>query len=393
MQAINILNRFNRSNFTVFLLVSIVLLQNPPWFLWGVNYTLLPIFILALIFLVKRKANKKEFLLIAILSFFVILHFAIYQILISKLQLSAIGVVLTFVALFYVDDKENIQVLSILTKLMALIVAISLPLWLLSLNFNFLPYGYIDYGTWKGTDEVLNIRNYYFFLMIDNLDIFRFYSIFDEPGVLGTLSAFLLLGNRYDFSKRENVLILLGGFFTFSLAFYILTMIGFAYVRSRGFFNFFLQILIGSSAAAILFFLLSSNEAFEASIVGKITGISENSNLNRNSIEVDRYFDEFLTSFNIFLGNGGNYIQEYFNDNAGQSYKLFVIQFGVYGFFLVFLMYFFIAKKYQNFKFACLALFLISFIQRPFLFTPWQLVVFAAVISSLNASVHTMSKK
>jgi len=63
------------------------------------------------------------------------------------------------------------------------------------------------------------------FSYFDITEVWRFRSVFDEPGYLGTLAFFLLYIDSFDFSKKYNFLIFLCGLFTFSMAYYILCMI------------------------------------------------------------------------------------------------------------------------------------------------------------------------
>ncbi len=59
------------------------------------------------------------------------------------------------------------------------------------------------------------MNNYLLFVTMATANTFRFYSMFDEPGVLGTLSAFVLFANKYDFKRKSNLIILIGAFFHF----------------------------------------------------------------------------------------------------------------------------------------------------------------------------------
>ena len=79
----------------------------------------------------------------------------------------------------------------------------------------------------KGNDSFY--YNYGLFLQGEGSNSFRFYSMFDEPGVVGTLGTFLLFANRYDFRKWYNIVMILSCLLTFSLAGYILTFIGLIY--------------------------------------------------------------------------------------------------------------------------------------------------------------------
>ena len=64
--------------------------------------------------------------------------------------------------------------------------------------------------------------------IIEGKYILRIAGFFDEPGTMAFFLVFALLINKVVFnSKKNEILILISGFFTFSLAFYI---IGFFYL-------------------------------------------------------------------------------------------------------------------------------------------------------------------
>ena len=55
-----------------------------------------------------------------------------------------------------------------------------------------------------------------------NFDFFnRFYAFYDEPGALGNIMMVLLYTQKFDLKKWYNVVLLISGLFSFSLAFYI----------------------------------------------------------------------------------------------------------------------------------------------------------------------------
>lgn len=209
-----------KKEYTAYLIAFVVLLQNPIWPLWDKGYGLwIGYFCVLLIFLKKSVnfnkciINKNTFYLIFVVSILLIIFF-FFPTFFYKVNISILFIILTFITCFFLKDQEKQKALRIVTKSMAVIVAISLPAWLLHLFvWEFPLYEIIDISGMKGKPYFLN--NHIFFVTYEGLDYFRFYSVFDEPGVLGTLSAFLLFGNKYNFSKWENFILLLGGVFTY----------------------------------------------------------------------------------------------------------------------------------------------------------------------------------
>ena len=55
-----------------------------------------------------------------------------------------------------------------------------------------------------------------------NVPVYRFMGPFDEPGVLGTISALLLSADKLNLNKNSNKIIFFSGLISLSLAFYVL---------------------------------------------------------------------------------------------------------------------------------------------------------------------------
>ncbi|CAI8980221.1 hypothetical protein [Pseudomonas sp. IT-P291] len=58
--------------------------------------------------------------------------------------------------------------------------------------------------------------------------LFRLCAVYDEPGMVGTVSAFLLAAHRFRIRSTATILLFVGGLLSFSLAFAVLTVAGFA---------------------------------------------------------------------------------------------------------------------------------------------------------------------
>ncbi|WP_171496751.1 hypothetical protein, partial [Acinetobacter haemolyticus] len=181
----------------------------------------------------------------------------------------------------------------------------------------------------------------------------------------------------YNLKKWQNLIILISSIFTFSLAFYLLTVLGMLFVylidkRIKSMFFLIFGVFISSS------FMLSI-ESFRFVVLDRLGSFDE-SLARRSGILLNEFYDEFSKSVEFFYGKPLNFLT---NNRAlveGQSYKFFLIEYGVIGVFLILLLYLYFVFKSRNFFAIMLFLiFCISFIQRPFLFTPWQIMLFVMI--------------
>lgn len=60
-------------------------------------------------------------------------------------------------------------------------------------------------------------------------ELYRLCAVYDEPGMVGTLSAFLLAGNRFRLKPFPFFIIFIGGVLSFSLAFIVMASLGFLF--------------------------------------------------------------------------------------------------------------------------------------------------------------------
>lgn len=371
------------SSVLVALYVLIVYLQNPPWPLW--NFWFPPLFlcfILSMIILYSRIVKTKpinEFLLLY--TSILILFFVIFQS-IQDFRTSSIVSILIFYQLFFITEDEKVRIMDKITTILAVIIAISLPLWLVNQYLYELPFGYeMKYGDWKGKNQTLILDNYYFFIQAQ-FAFNRFYSIFDEPGTLGTLSAFILFSNKYSLKDKRLIIILAGAIFTFSFAFYILTLIGLIlyFLRKPK-----LLIISGVSIfllIIILFHLMKDNPIFNAQILSRFESFIPALE-SRTPGKMNSFFKDYIVSPDAILGKGTGFLEKN-PDLHGNGYQFFLIENGIFGLLLVIGMYLFAHSRNKILKYSYLLLFLLSFIQRPFLFTPFQIIIYFTGISSLN---------
>lgn len=374
-----------QSTIIVNLFVLIVFLQNPPWPLWDYWFPILFIcFLMSSVLLYTRittakPINKSLFIFTCLL----ILFFVIFQSL-QNFRTSSLVTIVIFYQLYFLSAEEKFKIINKITSVLAIIIAVSLPLWLINQYIFELPFGSdLTYGDWKGKNQTLVLENYYFFIQPKQQLINRFYSIFDEPGTLGTLSAFILFANKYNFKDKRNIIILAGAFFTYSFAFFVLTFVGLSLYFIRKPKLLIIYSILIAAIVLLTYNIIKSNPTFKATVSSRLTS-TEASLKARTSKDVNIYFKKYISSGESIFGKGTGFLEKNPKLLAGQSFKFFMIENGFFGLMLVIGMYLFIYGENKFLMFSYLLLFLLSFLQRPFLFTPFQIIVYYAGISSLN---------
>lgn len=363
------------------LIAVVILMQNPIWSFWKYGI-LIAYFVVFLLFVLKYKFYRyKISSLVAFISLMSIFVFCIFPIF-NNIRLSSYFILFTYWIACSLSESEGAVTLRIITRFLAIVIAVSLPVWLLNVSLDlYQPIDSIDLSDVKGGQCIMN--NYILYVTNADAGYFRFYSMFDEPGVLGTLSSFVLFGNRYNFKKWDNVVILIGGIFTYSLAFYVLTLLGYLYYSIHSIKRLLISILLCPLILFIVFQLLKDDLAFQYAIVDRFSDFGVENLDNRTGTGINTFFDHFILSSDAFWGMGTGYLQAN-GLQDGNSYKMFIIEYGLLGMVLLLLMYKSLIKKCDKSALVFYILFFLSFTQRPFAFTSWQLLLFTCVISSLS---------
>lgn len=365
---------------TPYLIAISILCLNPIWPLWGGIGTAISYCCVLILLLSRYKSvlvilfKPKIYILFSCLIYCFVIHS-----LFVGFHTSNVIITLTFLLALTLDEHEKILSLRYLTRVLALIILVSLPAWLIHVFvYEFPSFGEIDNSEFKGA--VYPMNNYILFVTMATANTFRFYSMFDEPGVLGTLSAFVLFGNAYNFKDKYNVIILIGTFFTFSLAFYILTIIGYLVYSFKSIKRFLVSIFFLILIPFIAYLALEDNLAFQYSIVDRFSGSAMENLDNRTGSSASDYYSTYVYTSQALLGIGSEKMAA-LGLKEGQSYKLFVIEYGWFSILILVLFYWVLAGKLDFYTSMFCILFALSFLQRPFAFTVWQILLFSCVTS------------
>ena len=222
--------------------------------------------------------------------------------------------------------------------------------------------------------------------------IVRLCGFMNEPGLFGTLIALLLCNEKMNFKRKENIVLLIAGCLTFSVAFFIILFVYLALLCYKKPYLLVIMLLI----ILIVFFVLPNITIANSNIAkivsrlqivnGKLVGD------RRTTTEFDRVFDQWKSSGKILFGYGHGYINA--NTNGGfLSYKEFFVDYGIIGFTVAYVPLFLYsikeAKKNRYALYSILCFFL-SVYQRPYIYT---LAYFTILIGGIENILYISSSE
>ncbi|MER0459739.1 hypothetical protein ACET6V_15285 [Aeromonas caviae] len=371
-----------------------------PYFSWWSSYPYYILSILLFIVMVnelyRRKMSLNGFIL-----FFICVGGGVFYSLLNLTTPHYIGVAfIVFLFVTIINDKTLIvnTYLSFRT-IYSWLVIFSVPLYIYIL-FGGKPLGIISPQNIIKAD-IGNYDNYLLLIVFDNqyfsLSKFvfhRLHLIFDEPGVVGTISAMLLYSSIICGCRDwKNATFLLSGFLSFSLAFYFLMFVFvFLYIVTNFVKSYKLVII---SAVLFLPLIYSISLGVDAPHLKRfnVANISESN--NRYSNEITNEINELCSNdlMECFFGSGENHAKTI--DPAGSSAIYDIIDYGY--FFILYVIVFYAIYIYMlngknNFLPSCLLflLYIINLYQRPFYFTP---LIFVVLLGPVVLAAHKNSKK
>lgn len=219
------------------------------------------------------------------------------------------------------------------------------------------------------------------------LPFYRMQGPFDEPGWLGTICALLISAAGFNKNKSVNCILLISGFLSFSLAFYILFAIYILLTFKEHFLKYFLGFL--AVTIVVSYFALDVVDNY---ILQRVE-ISESgiSGYNRDGEQLNEEFTKFMNApiDNIIFG-----LSEKVYDGSS-SFKVLLINSGLIGVFLVFSIYLILIYLNRNVlgkQFAIFVfIFFLSSLQRPDIVKPFMVFIFFAspvMLSMINIKTN-----
>jgi len=377
----------------VFSLIALALIQ--PFYTWSNDLVISRIAhgvgSLLLLYILINKKNWRLFNIVLVLFFFLVsLHTMIGGTENTKITYIPL-ITLFFIAL---KPSEQARIFDHFSTILAIIFFIGLVSYFLYLigknpplgtaiapNFDKWPY-LVYFGHVKET----------------NLPVYRFSSIFDEAGQVGTLCGLILASVSISFKNIKSIILLATGLITFSLAFYVILIFILLY-------NLKIKTLIIVSFLTITTALVSGDR-FDILIASRLS--IENGRLsgdNRTDPLFEAYYSNFLSNGgnDLIFGKGfGTFQKEKPEGMSPSTYKTLIFNYGILGFGMMIFFYFLSVFFLNNSKkgwFLCF-IFFISAYQRPDLIRIAPIVMFLGGLSYLklksineNTTASTIEKK
>lgn len=211
-----------------------------------------------------------------------------------------------------------------------------------------------------------------------DVSIYRFCGIFDEPGVVGTISALFLFAERFQLKNKQNMIIFVSGLLSLSLFFYIASFIYLAIYSSN-------KVRIIQLFLIVIFYIFtSSNPVLNTMIWGRVKWDENNKTIagnNRSSSDLDDYYEQIKGSQTYYWGGTDADILLSFSGDA--SYKNLILTYGIIPCILYIVFFIMFAYKYLYRKKEVLAFLLVFFLtlyQRPSIYNFVYIFLFSAYI-------------
>ena len=262
-----------------------------------------------------------------------------------------------------------------------------------------IPYRIVPYYDQISSSYV----DYRFAYLTTSLITTRLCGLFNEPGYLGTIAALCLIADNLNLRKIENIVLMVAGFLTLSLAFFILIIFALLFKALKDRKTAFLVVVAIVVIAVSLPALVKMNEGVEH-LVERFTfedGVWLGD--NRADNVVDAAFEQmFKQKDNLLFGYGNGYTMNI--EKVGtSSYKGIILDYGLVGVIIIWGLLFISAYSFikpltcrKNELFFLICFFLCIY-QRPYVIAiNYLLVLFGGILymeESLNSTEQLETKK
>lgn len=206
----------------------------------------------------------------------------------------------------------------------------------------------------------------------------RFMAFCEEPGLVGTLSFFILISLDKTKYRKEFYIFLISGILSLSMAFYLLGLLYFVLHFRKYFFSF--KKLLAIAIVVVLAFTFLG-DFLDYRIFGRVNSKDAIETLdNRNDDNVNKKFDNYIKTSDALLGIGH---RTYYNwkkqtDSISVGLKEQLFMYGFVGVFMIFIIFSLIYLKYNGKnkeRLKVLLLYWVSFYQRSYWFFPPLVIV------------------
>lgn len=358
-----------------------------PWFVWQSPHSvtiIMSIFVCLRALMVKPRYSCAIVISVLGIAFFAGIYLQLFIIPIKKSLYETINLIIPLLFFSILESHEKTIFLERTVNVFSFILFLSLFFFLLHFYID-LPYTIIQ----SNSDFYPPFKNYLFFVVAGNNDLewfTRFNSIYTEPGHVGTLCAILLYINGFSLKKWQNIIMTIALIWSFSLAGYVLYVIGILLYMLCVSKNvvFTSAKILGIGLILIIcgmaFYSPSNDDIFSVKILSRLEysdteGISGN---NRHTLTFEQFYEELMQSDQKYFGIGRVELARRFGETGNSSYKNYLVGNGYIGLLNLLFLGLILLYSYPSRKgLGLMLLFSISFIQRPFFL--WHIQVFSYV--------------
>lgn len=204
---------------------------------------------------------------------------------------------------------------------------------------------------------------------------------YNEPGMLGTVMGLILCVENMDLRKPGNVIFLIAGLMTLSVAFYVMIAV-YLMIKCIPLIMKKPILLIGVAVLAALYLFVlphiqTGNPGIDRLIQRLVLTKDGLAGDNRSNTRLNNFCQEVIQSREFLIGRGAGYISSK-KIGAVSSFKTYIVEYGLVGFLLIFgsLLVCALKRAGKNINaIAMIAVFTLSIYQRPNVFTILYLVI------------------
>lgn len=378
------------SKISVYIAILIAFLSAKPWFIWGRSYVeviVLFFFIISRLFVMKNSMTKKN---VYPTIFYIILAIYIYILNASDLSnaFSQTCTKIIPVCLFlqFKIDEKKLFINGFTTIFSAVLLVSLFSFALFQCGFS-LPYSRISHADAHYSE----FYNYYTFIIDGHLGLFtRFRSIFTEPGHVGMFAAILLYINNFRLSIWKYIALVVSIIWSFSLAAYILVLLGLILFlifnnRTRRYCLLIPLALMVIYFSVRIYYKNNSDSIISELIISRLE-MTDDGNIkgnNRNTRDFLTYYMTFKGTSQYIIGLGSDKYAHLPFLSGNASYKNFILEHGIIGVVLLIAFGMSLIRAYPSAKYLGLfILYLAAFLQRPYAL--WEVELFLYVAYSYN---------
>ncbi len=319
-----------------------------PWPLWPFHRYYMPIASLPILLglalslrLQKPVFTRKDFLLPTLSMMLMLLTMAIG----SGRNINGIFMVafssVVYFSIFKVNIPELRKLGDVIATIMAALMVVSIPMFILHLLGFPLPHTQASFG------EYYTFDNYRFFLVDHRFNwelIPRFHSIFLEPGHLGMACLTLLYAQAGKWDTWRCRILFLALFMTFSVAAYlcmVVMLFSVSWMKGKAVIGkilflggFFLALGVGSM------FYNRGDNLFNQMIVSRVL-LNEDGEMEGNNRTTELFTKEYentVASGDIIMGKGTEELDKFGFGNSG--YRVFIYSYGLISVFSLFVLFY-----------------------------------------------------